>query len=782
MLSHENGDIFGNTGLGLYYKDTRYLSLFSLQINEWTPPLLNFSGYRNFMGTFQYANDIMRLQSAETRPELLLLPQTLGIRRSRFISQGLHERIELANYNRFPVPISLTLLFGSDFRDIFDVRGFPRDKWGELLPPRIEGSKLLLPYKALDGVDRSTEVIFDLPPDAADVEMRESTIPTVEPGIMVPDVGAPSYHINMEVPVATLTWNFTLEPHVSRGPTSLSFHVMPRSGDEEDEPLGFAEEDSDSNPKSGRPLGHQNPKSNSRFDKAVHYMRDSYRKWDMESTLFTTDNEDFNVLLKRSKYDLRVLVEPVSFAGGDSTNNPKSGRPLGHQNPKSYDGGYFPSAGIPWYVCPFGRDSLITALQTLSLNPQIAVGTLRVLARYQGIREDPWREEQPGKILHELRMGEMARLGMVPHSPYYGSVDSTPLFVLLFVEMMRWLDSNSLYDEFLPNVLRAVEWIDKYGDIDGDGLIEYVAATSPGGISNQVWKDSGDSTQFPDGTLAETPFAAVEVQAYVYAAKKGLGELLRRKGDTITADRLIVEAEALRTLFNSAFWMEDIGFFSQGLDPNKVKVPTITSNPGHCLWCGIADEDKATKTVQRMIQPDMLSGWGLRTISDQSPSYNPMSYHNGSVWPHDNSIAAAGFKRYSYGREANRVITQIYEAAQHFRYMRLPELYCGFARDIVDHTGPTEYPVSCNPQAWAAAAPILMLHTMLGLEADASQDKLVLNPWLPDWLTSVQIQNLRVGEKRVDLRIDKQGDNCEVSLAHGNVSIDLEIIENSLRT
>ncbi|MEO6457372.1 MAG: glycogen debranching N-terminal domain-containing protein, partial [Chloroflexia bacterium] len=427
LLSHENGDIFGNTGLGLYYKDTRYLSLLSLQINEQTLPLLNFSGYRNFMGTFQFANDIMRLQLGEAigpspTSELLLLPQTLGLRRSRFISQGLHERIELSNYNRFLVPISLTLQFGSDFRDIFDVRGFPRDTWGELLSPLIDGSKLLLRYKGLDGLDRGTEVIFDLPPDAADVAMPESPGPKVEPGIMVPDVGAPSYHINMKIPIATLTWNFTLEPHVSRGPTSLSFHVMPQSGDEENEPLWLAEENRTNNPKSKRlQASVRNPKPDSRFDKAVHYMRDSYRKWDTEATHFSTDNEDFNVLLKRSKYDLRVLVEPV----GD---------------------GYFPSAGVPWYVCPFGRDSLITALQTLSLNPQIAIGALRTLARYQGIRDDPWREEEPGKILHELRMGEMARLGMVPHSPYYGSVDSTPLFVLLFVETMSWLDNNSLYD------------------------------------------------------------------------------------------------------------------------------------------------------------------------------------------------------------------------------------------------------------------------------------------------------------------------------------------------
>ena len=783
IFSHDNGDITGNTGLGLYYEDTRYLSLFTFQISGQTPPLLNFSGYRNFMATFQYANDIMRLHSPEApgtpedRPEVLLLPQTLSVRRSRFISDGLHERIELANYNRFPVPISLTLILGADFRDIFDVRGFPRDQWGQLLAPTMEDARLRLRYKGLDGLDRSTEITFELPPDAVDVSMPKSATPEVEPGIMVPVVGAPSYHINIEMPVVTLTWNLTLEPGGT--PTALSFHVIPLSDHGPADPVLPAEQE-DSNPKSENGVSSGPPK----FDRAVQQMRDSYSRWYTESTQFTTDNEDFNVLLKRSKYDLRVLVEEIQTPASRNP-EPKVGEPTHAanfpreskiQNPKSkIESAYFPSAGIPWYVCPFGRDSLITAMQTLSLNPQIAVGTLQVLARYQGTREDPWREEQPGKILHELRKGEMARLGMVPHSPYYGSVDSTPLFVLLFAEAMRWLDNDPLYEELLPNVLRAVDWIDKYGDVDGDGLIEYVGSTTSGGILNQVWKDSGDSTQFPDGTLAETPFAAAEVQAYVYAAKKKLGELLRRRGDAMNGDRLIAGAEALKRLFNSQFWMDDAGFFSQGLDRDKVRIPTITSNPGHCLWCGIADDDKAAKTVQRMMQPDMLSGWGIRTIGAQSPSYNPMSYHNGSVWPHDNSLVIAGFKRYGFGTEANQVITQLYEAAQHFRYMRLPELYCGFTRDTEDHTGPTEYPVSCNPQAWAAAAPILMLQTMLGMEPDASHGRLVLNPRFPDWLNRVKIENLRVGNKRVDFEVIKQGDRYEVLLTRGNVVIDLKI-------
>lgn len=769
LLCHENGDVFGNTGLGLYYEDTRYVSRLVLKVNGESPPLLNFSGYRNFMGTFQYANDTMRLPDGT-----ILLPQTLSIRRSRFISNGLHERIGIVNFNRFAVPISLTLTFGSDFRDIFDVRGFPREEWGQLLPPEVKESsqgttesgtskKLLLRYLGLDGIPRTTEVIFEEPPDAVEVSVPESTTPVVEPGIMVPVVGAPAYHIIIEPPTATVTWNLTLEPHT---PASLAFHLAPRSGDEEAQPMwltgppgGEQEPDYSNAPAANSKL--QTPNSpDGRFDMAVRHMAASYRSWDTVSTGFSTDNEEFNALLKRSKYDLRVLSEPIEM------------RTPGKQGKET---GYFPSAGIPWYVCPFGRDSLTTALQTLSLNPLIAVGTLKTLATYQGTREDPWREEQPGKILHELRRGEMARLGMVPHKPYYGTVDATPLFVLLFVETMNWLNDDALYAELLPNVWRAIEWIDRYGDVDGDGLIEYVASTSHGGIRNQVWKDSGDSIQFPDGTLAETPIAAVEVQGYVYAAKLGFSKLLRRNGEARAAERLEAEANALKVRFNEQFWMPEERFFAQGLDKDKRPIPTITSNPGYSLWCGIADEEKARLSAQRMVQPDMLSGWGLRTISAASPSYNPMSYHNGSIWPHDNSLVAAGLKRYGHHDEANMIITQVVEAAQHFLYDRLPELYCGFAKDQIYGTGPAEYPVSCSPQAWAAAAPVLMLQTLLGLRADASQNLLHVNPKLPDWLKSVTASSLRVGAARVDLHVERHGDQYEVALTRDKEEIRLEV-------
>jgi glycogen debranching enzyme len=738
FLTQENGDIPGNTALGLYYSDMRYLSRLTFHFNGDTPRLLNFSGYRNFMGTLQFANDVFTLEDGTP-----VLPETISIRRSRFISEGLHERIGCANYNRFDVPVTISVTFGADYRDIFDVRGFPRDKWGDLLPPLWEDNVLSLRYMGLDGLARSTIISFDPTPADMKLYTPPSTAPIIEPAKLVPVVGLPSYHIVIDPPTATATWDVVLRPHT---PVWFSFHVMPSGIDSEDEGRKSPLHSSQSSVAFLTPPA---PASDGTFDKAVNYMRLSYWNWEKQSTEITTDNEDFNHMLRRSKVDLRVLSEPVRE-------------------------GYFPSAGIPWYACPFGRDSLITALQTLSFNPLMATGTLHTLARYQGKREDPWTEEQPGKILHELRNGEMARLGLVPHTPYYGTVDATPLFVYLFAETMRWLDDADLYHSLLPNVMRALDWIDTYGDVDGDGFVEYVGADHPGGIRNQVWKDSSDSIQFPDGRLAETPIAAVEVQGYIYAAKKSLSELLRRKGDIELAARLDADAEELRKRFNEVFWMPNLGFFSQGLDRNKVLVPTITSNPAHCLWCGIVDEDKAHLVIERLMQPDMISGWGVRTISTQSPSYNPMSYHNGSIWPHDNSLVAAGFKRYGHFEEANRIITQIAEASQYFRYYRLPELYCGFARDTAYNTGPAEYPVSCSPQAWAAAAPLLMTQSILGLQADAATQHLYVSPHLPEWLTTVKVSNLRIGEHHVDINFDKHEGRNEVSLS-GGTGIHLQI-------
>jgi glycogen debranching enzyme len=749
FVSSENGDVPVNSGLGLYYHDMRYLSLLEFRVNGQMPELLNFSSSQNFMGILQFANELFHLEDGT-----VVMPQTISIRRSRFISEGLHERLGFVNYNRFPVPMTLSVRYGADFRDIFDVRGFPRDNWGHLLEPEYQDGTLRLSYKGIDDVTYTTQVTFDHDPDWVDIQRPEHESPKVEMGIMVPVVGAPSYHILIDPPTAVAHWHMVLQPNT---PTHIAVHVMPFS--EAAGPPGETEiVEAEQLPQHATPPPSPLPTispvdeggTNARYDRSVNRMRFSYWSWETLSSRLYTDHEEFNVLLRRSVTDLRVL----SAVQGDA---------------------FFPSAGIPWYACPFGRDAIITALQTMMLNPQIAVGTLRVLAKYQGTKIDEWREEQPGKILHEMRRGEMARLGMVPHSPYYGTVDATPLFVMLFVETMRWLDDDMLYKELLPNVMRAIEWIDKYGDVDKDGFVEYVASSTHTGIRNQVWKDSGDSIQFPDGTLAETPIAAVEVQGYVYAARKGLGELLKRKGQARKGERLIAQAQELKAKFNEAFWMPDAGFYTQGLDKDKRQVPTITTNPGHALWTGIADPDKARQAANRMMEPDMLSGWGLRTISSESPSYNPMSYHNGSVWPHDNSLVAQGLKMYGQTEEALTVITQMAEAAQHFRYARLPELYCGFPRDKIYNSGPSEYPVSCSPQAWAAGASILMLQAILGLQADDASQRVRMSPRLPDWLYSVRVSNLRVGKRRIDLRVERHEGRDQVFMS-GDTGVALEIV------
>ncbi|MGH2443874.1 MAG: amylo-alpha-1,6-glucosidase, partial [Chloroflexota bacterium] len=326
------------------------------------------------------------------------------------------------------------------------------------------------------------------------------------------------------------------------------------------------------------------------FDGQLERLAASYKRWDATSTSIESNNEMFDrEVLRASRYDIRGLLESTPH-------------------------GLFPHAGVPWYAVPFGRDAIITSLQTLIYNPSIAEGTLRFLAAYQGNEVNPFREEEPGKIMHELRRGELASLGEVPHTPYFGTVDATPLFLILFVETMRWLNSDGLYADVLPAVMRALSWIDDYGDLDGDGYVEYIAHR-PGGVVNQGWKDSADAVQNSDGSNAIPPVALIEVQGYVYQAKVGLAALFRGRGDAELADRLEREAKELKRNFNRDFWMEGESYFAQALDRDKAQIQSVTSNPGHCLWAGICDDDKARALADRLLQDDMLSGWGIRTLS-----------------------------------------------------------------------------------------------------------------------------------------------------------------------
>lgn len=371
-----------------------------------------------------------------------------------------------------------------------------------------------------------------------------------------------------------------------------------------------------------------------------------------------------------------------------------------------------PAAGLPWFMAVFGRDSLITALQTLIVDPQLAYGALRALAQYQATIDDPFRDAESGKIPHEIRHGRLSHLGRVPHSRYYGTVDATPLFAYLLAETVHWTHDFDLARELLPAVNLALDWIDRSGDSDGDGFVEY-QRRSPQGLQNQGWKDSHDSINFADGRPATGPIALCEVQGYVYMAKRTLSWMFRELGDGARAEQLQAEASRLRRRFNERFWLAEQGIYALALDGDKRPIDAVTSNMGHCLWSGIVDRDKAPLVAERLMAADMFTGWGVRTLSSNMAAYNPISYHNGSIWPHDNAIVAAGLAAYGFREEASRVIRGVLEAAAHFPDHRLPELFAGFPRG--DDDFPVEYPQANAPQAWAAGAVIMMAQTWLGV-------------------------------------------------------------------
>jgi glycogen debranching enzyme len=423
----------------------------------------------------------------------------------------------------------------------------------------------------------------------------------------------------------------------------------------------------------------------------------------------------------------------------------------------SIDGQEFFAAGIPWFATLFGRDSIVTALQTLAYEPAIARHTARLLAHYQGDRVDDWRDEQPGKILHSLRVGEMARLGEIPHTPYYGSVDATPLFLILIGRYTAWTGDLELFESLRDSVELALHWMSTWADKNQDGYIEY-ASTSERGLINQGWKDSGDAIVDSDGHLADPPIALVEVQGYAYQARTLIADLYMRTGEAERAKQLRGEAAALRERFNRDFWMEKEKFYALALEKGDAQLTVISSNPGHALWAGIADDDKARAVAERLMQPDMYNGWGIRTLSHHAKRYNPVGYHLGTVWPHDNSIIAVGFRRYGFDVEAHRILSGLVEAAMHFNGYRLPELFAGFAREEYDY--PVRFPVACHPQAWAAGSIPYLIEAMLGLSPDAFEKRLrVVRPLLPDFVNHMEIRDLAVGAARVSLRFERTPEN-----------------------
>jgi glycogen debranching enzyme len=608
------------------------------------------------------------------------------LRREMLIDDVLVDRLTLANFQSQPVDGWLEVHWAADFADVFEIRGARRAARGTYAEPEVDGQRVVHRYQGLDGRRYATEV-------------------------RVEGIGADGPARLAALGGGRLRVEFHLAP-AERAEATL----VVAAGIERGAPgkvRGLDEE---------RPVPGNAPR---RFEALSAETHRAYRNHAAQATRFSASNELFTQALGQAVADLKALT--VYHYGHPVI-----------------------SAGIPWYTCPFGRDALIAGYEALLASPEVARDALLFLARLQGESDDAGRDEEPGKIPHEIRFGEMAGAGEVPHTPYYGSADATPLFLVLLCEYAQWTDDRATVEALLPHAQRALGWLDRWADLDGDGLIEYRRRTARG-LRNQGWKDSHDGVPFADGRSAEPPIALVEVQGYAIDARRRLAALYERTGRGGEAEALRAAARAQAQAVEARLWMEEKGTYALALDAEKRQVDAVTSNPGHLLFSGAARRDRAARVRDVLRSPAMWSGWGIRTLAAGQPAYNPLSYHGGTVWPHDNALCAMGFASYGWTRDACDVLGSMWDVAQHFRRLRLPELFCGLSRDEGEF--PVHYPVACSPQAWSSAAWFLLLRATLGLFPDAPGRELrVVQPVLPAWLDELTLEGLRIGPARATIR------------------------------
>ena len=706
------GDIWppGARDQGAYFEDTRFLSKLRLAIAGGPPVVLSTQTRA------EYTSQVDLTVTSTQFGGLFQDPVNfLHLRREQIIDEHFVERLTLTNYLVRDIDYWVEYEFAADFADQFEVRGARRRERGTYFRPLVDERRVVFFYQGRDGVLYRVEVFF--PARAPD-----------------------------EIAGGRARFNFHLGPNESTG---LELHALPslhavRSGtsvreaaDEARQPGFRPPPTMTEEPESGwlYPGSHpaSQPPAPRRFEERVARSRADYRHWAENSSRIETNQEAFNGALAQAVADLKALSV-------------------------FWEGRRVISAGVPWYASPFGRDAAITAFQALLVNPDIAREALLFLAAHQGKKVDDFREEEPGKILHEIRRGELARTGEVPHTPYYGSVDSTPLFLVLYTEYLQWTNDRATGEQLLPAAEAALRWIDQYGDKDGDGFIEYKRKTERG-LRNQGWKDSWDGVPHLDGTPAEPPIALVEVQGYCLDARRRMARLYRQLGRREDAARCAIAAQRLARRLDEAFWMEKAGTYALALDGEKRQVQTVASNAGHLLFSRAVPEARARRVARVLMSPESFSGFGIRTLARGQRPYNPLSYHNGTIWPHDNSLIAMGLSNYGMQKVAAQVLSGAYDASRQFRHYRLPELYCGMGRGEGDLV--VSYPVSCSPQAWASGAFFLMLRGCLGLYPDAPRRRLkIVNPHLPPGVQRLTLERLRVGDTRVTVDFTCSGGSC----------------------
>jgi len=682
--SHGDIGISAGGSDGIFDKDTRYLSRLELLLNGEQPLLLG-SNLRddNAVLTVDLTNPDIYFEE-----RLVLQKDTLHILRSIFLWRGTaYQRLGIRNHSDGHLAIHLSLSFGSDFADVFEVRGMRRSRRGTSVV-KIEDSRAILDYAGLDDVTRRTSLSFDPAPTHL-------------------DRGICTYALELP-PGKRMSIFLTIECN------AIATAPQPKH-----------------------------------FLRGMHAAFRERKIAAQGATTIRTSNQLFNRVLCRSMADLSMLM----------THTPQ---------------GSYPYAGIPWYSTTFGRDGLITALQMLWCDPGIALGVLRRLAAYQSNTNDPASDAQPGKILHEMRGGEMAALREVPFGLYYGSVDSTPLFVMLAGLYFERTGDLETLRQLWPHIEAALQWIDGPGDADGDGFVEYYRATEQG-LVNQGWKDSQDAIFHADGQLAVGPIALVEVQGYVYAAKRLAARCASRLGNESMARALDEQASTLAARFDDAFWCPAIDSYALALDGEKRPCAVRTSNAGQVLFTGIVRADRAAKVAEELLRPSFFTQWGIRTLGSDEARYNPMSYHNGSIWPHDNALIALGFARYGQKHAVTRIFAGLFDAATYMDFHRLPELFCGFRRS--HGHGPTLYPVACSPQAWSCVTPFALIAASLGLEFEPAEREIRLrNPRLPEFLDEVVLSDLRLGETTVDLSVRRYGENISLQLMRSQGQVQVSVL------